>query len=181
MVSVTMSIEKLPGPGAIEPAYPNRSDGLGIEVPQVDAHSTPGTIHRFPVDDTAASGASHEPEPHTSPRIAGGRASSRGDLDLPAVVVRPERAGATADRTIAVREPPRLARERYLDGATMAAAGEHVVIPQPTRCRRPASAFFLCPGTGSARHRRAVRWLPVRQRSEEHTAELQSQSNLVCR
>ena len=156
------SVEKLPGPGAVEPAHANRSYRLGIEVPQVDAHAAPGTIHRFPVDDATTGGASHESEMFASPCVAGSRASSRGDLDLSAVVVRPKRAVAAADRTIAVRESPRFAREHYLDGATMAATGKHGVIPQPTRCRRPASAFFRSRETGNARRRRAPRSLPVR-------------------
>src|SRR2546427_9193965 len=42
---------------------------------------------------------------------------------------------------------------------------------------RPSSAVDACPRT--AHRRGTVVWPPIR--SEEHTSELQSQSNLVCR
>src|SRR2546430_11730905 len=49
------------------------------------------------------------------------------------------------------------------------------LFPYTTLFRSP------CPGSGSCR-RHAARWLRAsRWRSEEHTSELQSQSNLVCR
>src|SRR5690606_41761977 len=38
-----------------------------------------------------------------------------------------------------------------------------------------------CPTSGSRRPRRSARSTPARRRSEEHTSELQSRENLVCR
>src|SRR2546430_12655934 len=57
-------------------------------------------------------------------------------------------------------------------------------------CRRDGADEYLCPGklvqcsrveqaTGICAHEAIDR--PMRARSEEHTSELQSQSNLVCR
>src|SRR2546430_4136336 len=54
--------------------------------------------------------------------------------------------------------------------------------PEPVTQRRsiaPASAALLHPGPGSGPERRGAE--PPANRSEEHTSELQSQSNLVCR
>src|SRR2546427_9382002 len=56
--------------------------------------------------------------------------------------------------------------------------------------RRCRAAATLLPATTVSRYRRwrwaagperAKLWLQVEERSEEHTSELQSQSNLVCR
>src|SRR2546430_7415179 len=74
-----------------------------------------------------------------------------------------------------IRRPPRstlfpyttLFRSRRFDGR-----------PQQPRCE-------LWPARGLRAHGRRELWLPVSERghhrSEEHTSELQSQSNLVCR
>src|SRR2546430_10470968 len=78
-----------------------------------------------------------------------------------------------------IRRPPRstlfpyttLFRSRARPGASGLEAREHV-----DRAGRPAAHHGLRPGA------RAARGCPVRStRSEEHTSELQSQSNLVCR
>src|SRR5688572_32005289 len=47
--------------------------------------------------------------------------------------------------------------------------------------RVAARVSFDNPAGGGSSHDRAGRGKPVKARSEEHTSELQSQSNLVCR
>src|SRR5215204_219403 len=45
----------------------------------------------------------------------------------------------------------------------------------------PYTTLFRSRRAGAARGQRVLRWHHVRHRSEEHTSELQSHSDLVCR
>src|SRR5688572_31987067 len=75
-----------------------------------------------------------------------------------------------------IRRPPRSTLFPYTTLFRSPARGAPCSIRPRRTCRRSAHAF----SSGSRRARREAR--PRRAaRSEEHTSELQSQSNLVCR
>src|SRR5215213_10366181 len=55
------------------------------------------------------------------------------------------------------------------------------LFPYTTLFRSPAGTGRRCEGTAGCRHGRVHRTPPAHRRSEEHTSELQSLTNLVCR
>ena len=119
------SVKKLPGLCAVEPADANRGDVRRVKVSDVDAHSALGAVHWLPMSDTATGCTSYESKPFVSPRIAHRCTFSSGYGDLIPLIVGPQRVVATTNRTVATRETARLARDRYLNRATMAGARKH--------------------------------------------------------
>src|SRR2546430_2266467 len=57
----------------------------------------------------------------------------------------------------------------------------HDALPISAICRSSSASSRLCPSSVSTWDHRRMPSRSIRKRSEEHTSELQSQSNLVCR
>src|SRR2546430_8944101 len=88
-----------------------------------------------------------------------------------------------------IRRPPRsplfpytpLFRSRGQDNALLLPAGQRLEPPVQQRRDAERQRGLLDPPRDRARWLAAVLERGVEERSEEHTSELQSQSNLVCR
>src|SRR2546430_13394188 len=77
-----------------------------------------------------------------------------------------------------IRRPPRSTLFPY---TTLFRSHWPVERPKPCGCRCLASAERRCMPSHHKDQRWRAKWREGRMRSEEHTSELQSQSNLVCR
>lgn len=119
-------IQEFPGRRPVEMPHSHSGNGTGLEVAGVYAYPAVFVwLYRFPVRDTSACGAPDELEILLAPGVTHDHARLSTDRDVLELVIRPERAVATADRAVAACQTARLSWDIDADGAAVTGSGEH--------------------------------------------------------
>jgi hypothetical protein len=119
-------VQEFPSGRPIEVPHAYRCNGFGLEVSGVYAH--PAVVLHLcglPVRDAPARGATDKLEPLVAPGVTRDGSRLSADCNVLKLVIRPERAIAAANGTVAARELTRLSWNFKAHGAAVAGSGEH--------------------------------------------------------